>query len=240
MEDFNYTEHYKIDAEQFDYFEKRKGATAHDERRVREYLASFVLPEVSTILDVGCGSAWVAQRYLKRNKKIFSLDISTVNPVKALQQFPSENHFGITADSYSLPFHEQTFDCVIASEIIEHLVQPDLFVSELIRVIKPGGTLLISTPYKEKLQYTLCIHCNRQTPMHAHLHSFDEKKLLSLFNGVGKRDLSFTIFGNKILIFLRTYVLLTYLPFLIWKMVDKIANLFYNIPAHIIIKYRKE
>lgn len=36
--EFNYIDHYKKDAEEFDYFGERSGATAHDERRVREYI----------------------------------------------------------------------------------------------------------------------------------------------------------------------------------------------------------
>jgi hypothetical protein len=42
LSDFNYIEHYKKDAAEFDYFEERKGATAHDERRVREFIISTV------------------------------------------------------------------------------------------------------------------------------------------------------------------------------------------------------
>ena len=40
MKNFNYIDHYQKDAAEFDYFEERKGATAHDERRVREYIFS--------------------------------------------------------------------------------------------------------------------------------------------------------------------------------------------------------
>jgi hypothetical protein len=42
LSDFNYIDHYKKDAEEFDYFEERKGATAHDERRVREFIISKI------------------------------------------------------------------------------------------------------------------------------------------------------------------------------------------------------
>ncbi|MBK6678888.1 MAG: hypothetical protein IPG53_02180 [Ignavibacteriales bacterium] len=49
--DFNYIEHYKNDAEQFDYFETRSGATAHDERRLREYIISEI--------DVKKGGFWM-------------------------------------------------------------------------------------------------------------------------------------------------------------------------------------
>ncbi|MDR3626372.1 MAG: class I SAM-dependent methyltransferase [Ignavibacteriaceae bacterium] len=240
MKEFNYTEHYKIDAEEFNYFEDRPGATAHDESRVHQYIVSKVPANVKTILDVGCGSSWVAGSFLAKGKKVISLDISTINPFKALQKFPSEKHFGVTADSYILPFNDDTLDCIIASEIIEHLLYPDKFIKELLRVLKPGCRLIITTPYKELIRYSLCIHCNQKTPMHAHLHSFDENKLLSLYQGNNLDSVYWKTFGNKILIFLRTYVVLRYFPFGLWKFVDKLSNMIYNLPAHIILVYTKK
>ena len=183
MINFNYTEHYEKDASEFDYFEKRKGATAHDERRVREFIISKVGKNVNSILDVGCGRAWVADHFLRKGVKVYSLDISITNPAKAVKLYPSENHSGIVADSFRLPFADNSFDCVIASEIIEHVINPAEFIKELFRVVKKGGELIITTPYKEKIQYYLCIHCNKKTPANAHLHSFDEKILEGLYKG---------------------------------------------------------
>ena len=47
-------------------------------------------------------------------------------------------------------------------------------------------------------------------------------------------------FGNKLLIFLRTYILLKFLPFWLWKIKDRIANFIYNNPIHIICIYSKK
>src|SRR4030067_2793879 len=180
LQEFNYTEHYKIDADKFDYFEKRFAATAHDERRVHEYIIANIPKEASKLLDVGCGSAWFAQHFLKKNKFVFSLDISISNPLKATSKYTSEKHFGITADSNFLPFQPDSFDVIVASEIIEHVVSPERFITELLRTVKPDGYLIITTPYKELIKQTLCIHCNNETPVNAHLHSFDENRLIAL------------------------------------------------------------
>ena len=80
MADFNYIDHYKKDAVEFDYFEERKGATEHDERRVREYIISKIPKNVNSILDVGCGKGWVAKEFLPKGKTVVSLDISVTNP----------------------------------------------------------------------------------------------------------------------------------------------------------------
>ncbi len=236
---FNYVEHYKTDAEKFDYFEERKGATEHDERRVHEYIESQMDQNANSILDVGCGSAWVAKRYLKQDKKVFSFDISSINVKKAKKLYPDKNHNGITGDSFFLPLKTGSIDCVIASEIIEHVISPKDFANELFRVVKPGGCLIITTPYKEILRYSLCIHCNQKTPINAHIHSFDEETLIKLIDNIAVKATSWKIFGNKVLIFLRTYSLLKYFPFQLWKAVDFFANKLINKPAHILIKYVK-
>ena len=45
-----------------------------------------------------------------------------------------------------LPWPENTFDCVVCCEVIEHIVDTDRLLSELKRVLKPGGVLVLSTP----------------------------------------------------------------------------------------------
>ena len=48
---------------------------------------------------------------------------------------------------YGLPFPEQSFDLVIATELIEHLRCPDLALREIWRVLKPDGRLMLSVPF---------------------------------------------------------------------------------------------
>lgn len=240
MDNFNYIEHYKKDAVEFDYFEERKGATEHDERRVREYIISKIPKEVNSILDVGCGKGWVAKEFLPKGKTVVSLDISVTNPSIVNKLYLNPKHFALAADSFHLPFNDKSFDCVIASEIIEHVFDPAGFVKELFRVVKKGGRLIITTPYKEKLIYYLCIHCNQKTPANAHIHSFDEMKLESLYSGNNLENFKYETFGNKILLFLRSYVILQFFPFWMWKMKDKFFNLIIEKPVHIICVYKKK
>jgi ubiquinone/menaquinone biosynthesis C-methylase UbiE len=240
LDNFNYIEHYKKDAVEFDYFEERKGATEHDERRVREYIISKIPKEVNSILDVGCGKGWVAKEFLPKGKTVVSLDISVTNPSIVNKLYLNPKHFALAADSFHLPFNDKSFDCVIASEIIEHVFDPAGFVKELFRVVKKGGRLIITTPYKEKLIYYLCIHCNQKTPANAHIHSFDEMKLESLYSGNNLENFKYETFGNKILLFLRSYVILQFFPFWMWKMKDKFFNLIIEKPVHIICVYKKK
>lgn len=235
----DYIEHYKKDSEEFDYFEERLGATGDDEKRLREYILSKVPSYSHNILDSGCGSAWVAQYLLPLGKFVVSTDISLRNIKKALEIFPSANHCGVVCDALHLPFKENTLDCIIASEIIEHTVEPENFVKSLFSSVKPNGLLLVSTPYKEKIIYTLCIHCNQKTPLHAHLHSFDENILAGYGFTSKAASVNYSLFGNKYLIFGRTYVILRFLPFALWKFIDNLFNKTLGRPVHILVEYYK-
>jgi len=237
---FDYLTHYRIDAEEFDYFEERIGPAKHEEKRAHETIISQVPRNANLILDVGCGSGWVAKKFLPLNKKVFSLDISKTNPLKIHNSLNNNNHFPIVADSFRLPFKDEILDCVIASEVIEHTYNPKEFIKELFRVVSKGGRLIISTPYREKLRYHLCIHCNKKTPENAHLHSFDENVLEDFYKEDDLKKFYFIVFGNKALIFLRTHIILQYLPYSVWYAIDWLANKIYDKPLHIVCVYEKK
>lgn len=235
----DYITHYKTDAIEFDYFEERLEPAKDEERRVHEIILSQVPRNSDLILDVGCGSGWIARYFVPKGKKVISLDIAKINPLKVDNLIKNKNHFPLVADTFKLPFKDNSFNCVIASEVIEHSINPKEFIKELFRVVAKNGRLIISTPYKEKLRYHLCIHCNQKTPENAHLHSFDENLLNDLYSGNDLKKFNPIIFGNKALIFLRTYIILKYLPTSLWQAVDWLANQIYDKPLHIVCTYDK-
>lgn len=237
---FFYVDHYQADAELFDYFQDfEDGAALHETRRLHETIISEVPKGTASILDVGCGKGWVAQHFCPQGIAVCSMDISTVNPQRAVERYPFDKHFGLVADAYNLPFRDGVFDCIIASEIIEHVPAPAEFMASLMRVLRPGGQLIITTPYDEKIQYYLCIHCNRPTPQHAHIHSFTMKKLLALAPMSMARAHRIYTFGNKALIRLRTHVLLRLLPFPLWRLADGLANRLIQKPSRILFRLER-
>ncbi|MFP4370504.1 MAG: class I SAM-dependent methyltransferase [Candidatus Kapaibacterium sp.] len=237
----DYIEHYEIDARTSDYFaEHYCGATEYDFRRLREYIISETGNIAGKlILDAGSGGAWVARELCPKGAEVVSFDISPTNCVKALEHYPYEDHYAVAGDALKPPFRESSFDIVISSEVIEHVVDPVLFSQSLFRLVKPGGILIITTPYREQIHWEVCIHCNKPTPRNAHLHSFDEDVLKSLIKEGAPAGINIKIFGNKALVKLRTHPLTKRLPFGLWKAIDALSNKILNMPGHILARYEK-
>lgn len=225
---FDYIDHYEIDGKEFDYTEAAMGgATKHENRRLHEYILSRFDAKGKTILDVGCGNGWLAKHTASQATGVISMDLSADNVNLALTSTVESNHVGLISDGYDIPVKEDSLDIVVSCEVLEHTHKPVEFLKSLLSKVKQGGKLIITTPYNEVIEMNLCIHCNKKTPRHAHLHSIDEKKMKGWFELLEFERLELTTFSNSYLAKLRTHVMLKYLPFTLWKGIDKIINVIF-------------
>jgi len=237
---FDYYDHYQKDAEAFDYFASWEDpAAVHENERLHQMILAQAPKEIRRVLDVGCGSAWVATHFASQGAEVYSMDISTVNPQRAVAKYPFQGHYGVVADVFHLPFQENTFDLIVASEIIEHVDDPALFLEKLLPALAPGGVLVVTTPHAEKLAYSLCIHCNQPTPHHAHLHSFTAKSIRELLPVPLRGGARTSTFMNKVLLHARTHIVLKHLPFSFWRVVDRVANVFIPKTARLMLVVRR-
>lgn len=222
-EAFNYRDHYEKDAEAFDYFAEWHPVHKEENRRLHQQILGQIPADAKVVLDVGCGGAWLASALVPAGRQVISMDISTINPARAVEVVQSPQHWGLVADVYSLPIRPGTVDCIIASEIIEHVKDPELFLACLFNVLKPGGTLIVTTPFNETIQQSLCIHCNRLTPHNAHIHSFTREKIKALAPKMAT-SLKTRTFNSKVLVNLQLHLLLRFLPFPLWSLLDATLN----------------
>ncbi len=221
--DFNYREHYERDAEVFNYFDPAyDSATQSETHRLRQTIMRQVPAATEIILDVGCGDGWLARHFLPDGKKVISMDISSINPVRIHKEVNNPNHLGLVADVFALPIKKNSVDVIVASEIIEHVANPKQFISILHETLKPGGRLIVTTPYNEKIDYHLCVHCNKPTPSHAHIHSFNEKNISKLIPQ--EANWRWRRFSNKYLTKMRSHKILNLLGYPAWRFADKFAN----------------
>lgn len=108
------------------------------------------------VIDVGCGAGRHAFEAYRRGADVvaFDRDESELRGVETILRAmgetgeapPDASAQAVAGDALSLPYADETFDCVIASEILEHVPQDDAAIAELIRVLKVGGTLAVSVP----------------------------------------------------------------------------------------------
>ena len=91
------------------------------------------------ILDVGCYDGIVSEEFIKDNM-VVGLDHS----IRALINNKLKEK--CVSDAIKIPMKKDTFDYVIAGEIIEHIFDTDKFIKELKRVLKKKGELIITTP----------------------------------------------------------------------------------------------
>lgn len=107
----------------------------------------------SYVLDAGCGSGRHLRALAKMpDLKIVGIDRSAKDVAAALaglKNMPDALSYDYrveTADINALPFDDAAFDCVICSEVLEHIPQHEKALSELVRVLKPQGHLVVSVP----------------------------------------------------------------------------------------------
>lgn len=98
------------------------------------------------VLDVGCGDGEVAARVAVEpgSGPVVALDWTRADAARARAR--GLRVVRASVDDDGLPFAPSSFDVVMMSEVIEHLVDPDLALAEARRVLRPGGSLLVSTP----------------------------------------------------------------------------------------------
>ncbi len=68
-------------------------------------------------------------------------------------------------------FDDASVDNVVCTEVVEHVPDREAAVHELCRVAR--RRVIITVPFREKLQRVLCVHCSKHTPLWGHFHAFD-------------------------------------------------------------------
>lgn len=232
----NHIEHYRADAEEFDYFLVDNPAIREEERRRMQFLTRAVsFKSGQSILDAGSGNGWISNTFLDKDVFVCAVDLSLKNLKSIRTRYDPQNRGGyIVADLYQLPFKAAAFHGATSNDVYEHLEFLEKATVELRRVLKEGAEVFVSTPYKENIVYYLCIHCNKKTPVNAHLHSFDEDSLGGIFTGNSFKIASVTKFINRGLsVFLVYYLLCRWMPYWLWRFIDKLANRIIKRPGRI-------
>lgn len=128
-----------------------------------------------TGLDIGCHDGYWSDRLKQKGYGVNALDIE---PLYA---------GAITHDvEQGLPYADQSFDLIWCTEVLEHLRNPEFLFAEIKRVMRPGGTAILTTPNSHWWFYSVVrlwgwTPQNLQNPDHKQF--FDERRIRNLAKG---------------------------------------------------------
>jgi len=147
------------------------------------------------VLDFGCGPGFLFDHMvrLRPEWRFVGVDFSEHSVITARQRCASYSGFESVERISSLPtpLDAQSFDAIFAVEVVEHLDDAQLkaTLSEFHRLLRPGGTLCITTPNAENLENSklMCPECGARFHIWQHIRSWTKESLANCVNGYGFR-----------------------------------------------------
>ncbi len=162
---------------------------AHDSRiplqrywqRERHRHVTDLIAGQGPVLDVGCGSSRI----------IASLPPRSVATDVLLRKLRHARRFGkplVQSSGFALPFADESFTCVLCSQVIEHVPKTSPILDELCRVLKPGGRLVLGTPDYANWQWVWIEKLYGMVPggyADEHIAHYTRDELTTLFSARG-------------------------------------------------------
>lgn len=168
-----------------------------------------------TVLEIGCGNGSLAKAMTDAGIQVTGIDPSPSGIEIARQQVPQANFIQMDVNDDPARIQQSEFDAVVASEVVEHLFRPRTLLRFAQTQLRPGGLLLLTTPYHGYLKNLSLSLLNKWDFHHAshkdggHIKFWSRKTLTRLLQAEGFEVVHFQGLGR--------------LPFL-WKSMLLIAR----------------
>jgi SAM-dependent methyltransferase len=149
------------------------------------------------LLDLGCGYGRHAYEALRRGARVVACDMSSTELVEVRALFEAMVEAGeappvgmadaVSGDATRLPYPDDTFDRIIASEVMEHIPDDIGALDELYRVLKPNGTLAVTIPswFPETICWALSDEYYAPKSVGGHVRIYTEVEMRTKMRGAG-------------------------------------------------------
>jgi len=166
------------------------------ERHIRGLLARY--PK-GRVVDGGCGSGGLTSRWAGAAGEVLALDLSE-NAIAAAPALGDRVRFVAADLEARWPVDDGWADLVVSSEVIEHVFDFPSYLAEAHRVLRPGGTLYLTTPYHGPLKNLVLAvwgfdkhYCSYES---GHIRFFSNAHLERLAKAAGFRAVRFGSLGR--------------------------------------------
>lgn len=187
------------------------GTYGHDQAGALRHHA-YVVPAIQallppgkglSILDAGCGNGYVAACLAQMGHDLIGVDAAPDGIALARREFP---HIPFERASLYEPLEKWMpdggWDVIVSCEVIEHLYSPQGFLDNMGRHLKPGGTLILTTPhhgYLKNLAISLVDGWDKHHTVHwegGHIKFFSPRTLTAMLEARGYREARFRFAGR--------------------------------------------
>ena len=162
-----------------------------DEKLLAQHVEHLKMDEDALVLDVCCGSGVVGAAFKGKVGRVIGLDLTPQMIELAKERLDAIPQGNV----YALPFREGVFDLVVTREVLHLLPHPEKPVSEIFRVLKPGGQFIVGQilPYGPEDGAWMYRIFKKKQPLIFNM--FQEDDFIRLLLGGGFVDLQMTEYG---------------------------------------------
>ncbi|MGC1272181.1 MAG: methyltransferase domain-containing protein [Planctomycetaceae bacterium] len=154
------------------------------------------------VLDAGCGNGAFSRVLAARGHEVTGVDLSESGIDIARDQCPACRFEIASVTDDLLARFQEPFDAVVSLEVVEHLYDPRLFARRMFDSVRPGGRLIVSTPYHGYLK-NLALAASGKLDAHftalwdgGHIKFWSRRSLTQLLVEVGFHPVSFAGAGR--------------------------------------------
>jgi SAM-dependent methyltransferase len=160
--------------------------------------SEFLLSELAggeRLLDVGCGAGEFSAIAAGAGAAVIGVEVAEAALARARRAHPDLD-FRLAQIDAALPFDDTSFDIVWAGEVIEHVADTARWLSEVRRVLVPGGRLLLSTPSHGRVRLLVGGIERYSEPLGDHLHLYSVASLHRLLDEFGFGEIEIEAVGG--------------------------------------------